>query len=142
MGSATNSLEKAMLDHFLGGPDYARPGQIYVGLSRAEIEEDGSGVDEPDGAAGYARVEVTNNNTNFPDAEINAEDKAETELATQVDFPEATGSWGTITHFFLADSSAGENILLKGELVVAKEVEEGDNPGYSFRAGEIIITKD
>ena len=140
MGSATNYLEIAMLDHLLGGPDYTRPANIYVGLSRAEIAEDGSGIDEP--GFGYARVEVTNNNTNFPDAATNANDKAETELAIQVDFPAATGSWGTITHFFLADSSVGGNILLKGELVTPKEVNDGDEPGYSFRAGEIIITKD
>ncbi len=142
MGALTNYTEVKLLDHFLGGGDYTRPVNIYVGLSKAEIQEDGTGVDEPDGADGYARVEVANNNTNFPDAQINANDKAQTHNDIQINFPEATGNWGTITHFFFADNSTGDNILIKGELVQSVEINTGDNPGFSFRQDEILITFD
>ena len=47
-GSFTDALERATLDHIFGGPDYTRPATLYIGLSTTPINDDGSGITEPD----------------------------------------------------------------------------------------------
>lgn len=56
----------------------------------------GSGLAEPPTAAGYARAEASAGN-------FKSADRAITNQA-YVYFPEATGSWGTITHMCVVDS--------------------------------------
>lgn len=95
-------------------------GTLYVGLSTNAILSDGTGVIEPSGMA-YARVPITATSTNFNSA-INGA------LTTKVDiqFPESTGNWGTVTYVFLADSAtltAGAyNVLFYDVLSPARPV--------------------
>lgn len=129
-------LEKKLLDHVLGGGDYTRPGTVYVGLSTSAPNDDGSGITEPSGGA-YARVAVTNNTTNWPVSTGNPSTKSN---GTSVDFPQASGAWGTVTHFFIADASAAGNVLASGALAASKTV--GANDTLSFAAGAITVTLD
>ena len=53
MGSKSNYLEDALLDHVLGGGDYTRPATVYIGLWTATLDDasDGDTAGEPSGNA-------------------------------------------------------------------------------------------
>lgn len=88
-GSYSDYVEKKILDHVWGGPDYVRPAVIYVGLSSTAVNEDGTNNTEPS-AGSYARIAITNNATNFPPAAGNPTQKA---CQIELDFPKATAPW-------------------------------------------------
>jgi hypothetical protein len=134
--SFTDFLEKKLLDHVWGGGDYVRAGTVYVGLSTTTVNDDGTGITEPSGGA-YARVAVTNNVTNFPASSGSPSTKSN---GTAITFPQASASWGTITHFFISDASSGGNILASGALTASKTV--GANDTASFAVGDLAITLD
>jgi len=132
MGSFSNYWENKILDHVFMKQAYTQPSYIYVALSRADPGEDGSGIDEPSGN-GYARVETSGNDwTNASGGHI--------ENANDIEFPEATGDWGTITHFALFDASSGGNMLAYGSLSQSKTIGTGDTA--KFKAGDLDVTLD
>ena len=88
MGSISNYLENELLDHILGTGAYTKP-TVYVGLSTADPTDDASGNAEPSGNA-YARV---------AHSAWDAATSRATENTGTCTFPQATGSWGTITHW-------------------------------------------
>ena len=138
-GSFSDYLEKKILDHVLGGSDYERPSKVYVGLATATINDatTGSTVTEPSSSDAYARVEVTNNSTNWPAA---AGTTATKKNGIDIVFPEATGNWGSVTYFFIADENTGGNILMYGSLTNVKTIGPGDIP--RFDTDSISITLD
>ncbi len=135
--SAGNSLENAILDHILGGGDYTRETTLYVGLSTADPLDTFAGLAEPVGGS-YARVAVTNNATNFPAASAGAKSNG-----TAITFPTASGSWGTVTHFFIANhatATAVGNLLFHGALTTPRTISSGQTPSFSI--GDLDITAD
>ncbi|MBA7491906.1 hypothetical protein ES702_02454 [subsurface metagenome] len=126
-GSISDALEIKLLDHVLKNDAFAVPANIYIALSTADPTEDGSGMAEP--SDGYARVVC-----NVWDA---ATSRA-TENTNAVEFAEASGSWGTITHFAIFDAITGGNFLAHGDLAVSKTIGIGDNA--SFAAGDIDVS--
>ena len=136
--SFTHTLENKILDHIFGGEPYARPVALHVGLSLTAIQDDGSGVTEPDAEAEYERVLIANDNTTWRAAETDSEEGRGVKTnAVPIQFPEATEDWGTLTHFFIAD---GESILGHGPLFEAKTVPAG--MVVQFAPGELVITLD
>lgn len=133
MGSFTDHLENKLLDHVFGGGDYARPATLYIGLSTTTIADDGTNITEPSGN-GYARVAVTNNATNWPAASAGAKSNG-----TPITFPAATGSWGTITDFFISDADTGGNILAFGALAAAQAVASGETINFAVGALDISL---
>jgi hypothetical protein len=136
MGSKSDYLENALLDHVLGGGDFTRPATVYVGLWTASLDDasDGDTAGEVSGGS-YARVAVTNNATNWPAAASGAKANG-----TAVTFPQATGDWGTVTHFAILDAATSGNILYWGALANSKTIETGDTA--EFAIGDIDITED
>jgi hypothetical protein len=135
--SFTNYLEAGILDYVFGKQTLTQPTTLYLGVATG-VDEDGTVHGEPTiGVNGYARVAITNNNTNFPNATGGS--KANGAVFT---FPAATGSWGTVEVFFLSDSatSATTNTLGYGDLTVHKTVGDGDT--LSFAIGALTITLD
>lgn len=129
--SFSDAIELALLDHLLGGPDYVRPATVYVGLSTTTPNDDGSGITEPAGGA-YARVAVTNNATNWPAAAGGAKSNG-----TVIQFPQATATWGTVTHFVLFDADVGGTVLVTGALDTERTVQTGDQPAF---AASVLVT--
>ena len=137
--SFSNYTAQALLNSLFGktsnfGALASRP-TIYVALSTADPLEDGSGVAEPTGN-GYARVATTPADWN--DATL--ADPSVIDNANAITFPQATGAWGTITHFALYDAAVGGNYLGGGALSTSKAPTTGDTP--SFAAGELNVTLD
>ena len=132
-GSKSNGLENALLDHVLGGGDYARPATVYVALYTTAPSDSGGGVEVSGGS--YARKSVTNNSTNWPAASGGAKSNG-----TAITFVTATASWGEVTAWGLFDDPSAGNLLYWGDLAVFKTVGSGDTA--TFAVGDIDITED
>lgn len=125
-GSLSNYAENALLNHLLGTP-FSAP-DVYVGLSRSDPLDDGSGLDEPTGD-GYARVLHDDWTT-----------AASREVANNgaVTFPAVTGAgWGTISHVALFDAETGGNLLAHTPLAASKLASAGN--AFSIGNGEIRV---
>lgn len=115
MAGKSNYLENAVLDHLLGGPDYARSATVYLALFNTAPNEAGGGTEVSGG--GYARIPVTNDPTNFPPA-VNGEKM----LATIQTFPTSTTDWGTVVAMAIFDADPGGNMLFWANLVSSQAV--------------------
>lgn len=133
--SFTDFLENELLDHVFAAAAFTAPVTTFIGLSTTTPADDGTNITEPPGGAAYARVSKTNNLTNWPAAVGGLK-----ENGTTIDFATATGAWGTVTHFFIADALSGGNILASGVLTTPKTIDSGDTA--SFAVGDIDITLD
>ena len=128
MGSISNHLELELLDHILKVGSYSQPANLYIALSTADPTDDGSGISEPSGGS-YARL--VNN-----DWETAA--SRHTENSSAISFVQATGSWGTITHFAIFDHISAGNMIAHGSLASSISVVNGNI--VSFDSGAIDIT--
>jgi hypothetical protein len=129
MGGFSNYWEDKILDHIFGKDNYTSP-TIYVALSTAEPLDDASGFAEPTGNA-YARVGTS-------PSDWNAASGGVLNNASDIIFPKATGSWGTITHFALFDAATGGNMLAHGALSQTKTVDSLYTA--TFDAGDLNIS--
>jgi len=132
-GSFSDYLELELLDHVFGGADYTRPATLYVGLYTAAPTDAGGGTEVSGGS--YARVAVTNNDTNWPAAAAGAKANG-----TAITFPTATGDWGTVVAFGIFDADEAGNLLAWADLTVSKAIGSGDTA--SFAIGALDITLD
>jgi hypothetical protein len=133
-GGKSNYLEDELLDHVLGGGDFARPATVYVALFTVTPDDTGGGTECS--GTDYARKAVTNNSTNWP-ASTGGSKSNGVELA----FPEAgSGGWGTVVAFGIFDADSGGNLLYWGPISPSKAIAEGDVP--KFAASGITITED
>lgn len=138
-GSFADFLEKKVLDQIFGATAYTAPATLYAGLSTTTPGDDATNFTEPSGNA-YARVAITNNTTNFPNATGSGAGGSTKQNGTAVTFPTATGSWGTVTYMGFFDAASVGNLLAYGQLAVAKLVQNLDTP--SFAINDVTITLD
>jgi hypothetical protein len=130
----TTASDNQQLDKLFGGTNYAPPANLYIGLSTTAPTKAGGNVTEPVGNA-YARVAVTNNAANWPNAAAGSKANA-----NAVNFAEPTGAgWGTVTHFVVYDALAAGNLVAYGTLAANKTIGAGST--VSFAAGAIVITE-
>ena len=135
MGSKSDYLENQLLDLVLGdGGTFSHPATVYVALYTVTPSDSGGGTEVTGGS--YARVAVTNNATNFPDASGGAKANG-----TAITFPTPTANWGTIVAFAILDASTAGNLLYWGAITPNKTVNNGD-PAPSFAVGDLDITED
>jgi len=119
-------LENKVLDHVLGTTSYTMPTTVYIGLSTGSFADDNSGTELS--GSGYARQSIA----------FDAAASGTTDNTSAVDFPTATGSWGTVSHYGLFDASSGGNLLIHGAFTASKAVASGDI--LRIAAGELDIT--
>jgi hypothetical protein len=55
-----------------------------------------------------------------------------------VEFPQATGSWGTVAYIGLRDASSGGNLLYHTALDASKTIATGDV--FRISAGSLSVT--
>jgi len=125
--SFTNFLETEILDHVFAGAAYTAPGTHYLGLFTSAPGETGGGT-ELSGSA-YVRKSVaftTSGNTTSNNA--------------AVEFPTATGSWGTVTHVGVFDASSSGNLMAYATLSSSKAIATGDV--FRVPSGDLDITLD
>ena len=119
------------MDHIFGKGSYTSP-TIYAGLSTADPTDTGSGLAEPSGN-GYARVQTSA-------CDWNAASNGTLDNSSDITFTQATGNWGTITHFALFDAATAGNMLAHGALNQPKSISESDTA--RFEAGDLNISLD
>ena len=89
--------------------NYSYP-NVYVGLSTTAPDRGGSGYTEPSSAAGYSRVLLGTYNQ-AATQKMGAANLGASSNTDIIYFPEATGSWGTCTHFLIF-SAATDGVLI------------------------------
>jgi hypothetical protein len=130
MGSISDYLENALLDHVLGTASYTQP-TIYVGLSTADPTDAGSGDTEPTYTA-YARV---------AHSAWDAAASRATENTGTITFPQkADGSSETITHFTIYDASSGGNMLAHGAFTTQKTIVVNNTPTIADGELDVSVT--
>ena len=123
--SFTNFLETEILDHVFAGAAYTAPSTKYIGLFTAAPGETGGGT-EVSGSA-YARQTM---------AFTTSGDTTSNNAA--VEFPTATGSWGTITHVGIFDAVTSGNLMVYATLTASKAIASGDV--FRVPSGDLDIT--
>jgi hypothetical protein len=109
---------------------------IYVGLSTSAPLADGTNVTEPVGN-GYARVLLGNTSQELTQ-KMGTVANGHVENDEIIYFPEATGSWGTITHFCIFDSASSGNLLAFGAL--STSIQPVANTIPIVRIGELDLS--
>ena len=124
--SFSNFLETEILDHVFAGAAYTAPTTKYLALFTALADGEAGSVTEVTGG-GYARQTVaftTSGNTTSNNA--------------AVEFPTATGNYGTVTHVGVYDASTSGNLMAYAALSSSKTIETGDV--FRVPSGDLDIT--
>lgn len=137
MGSFSNYSEDKILDHVTGKTSFTLPTTVAVSLCTADPTDAGTGASQSEcaNANSYARVDTVG-------ANWDASSGGATANAAALSFPEASGSWGTATHFALNDSASygAGNMLAHSILGASKAIGSGDTP--KFAIGDLDLTLD
>jgi hypothetical protein len=136
MGSFSNDAENKILDHVVGGSDYARPATLHLALLTTAPTDasTGSTIVEAN-YTGYQRKAVTNNSTNFPAASNGLKSNG-----VEIVFDECTAGSSTVSHFAICDASSAGNVIAWGSLGTPRTYEAGVTPRIAI--GDLQITLD
>jgi hypothetical protein len=126
MAAISDFLENALINATLRNTTYTSPTDVYVGLFTTDPTDDGSGTEVSGGS--YARTVATFAAPSDGSSSTNAD----------VQFPQATGVWGTVTHFGIFDASTAGNLLYHGVLTASKTIETGDV--FKIASGNLTVT--
>jgi hypothetical protein len=118
-------LENKVLLHVLANTAYSSPTTVYLGLHTADPTDAGTGTEVSGNA--YARQVAAFTVTNDTASNTSA-----------IEFPTATGSWGTVSHVGIWDNLTGGNLLFHGQLSASKTIASGDV--FRVPAGDLDIT--
>jgi len=139
MGSKSDYLEAKLLDLVLGATAFSAPATVYLALFSVTPSDSGGGTEAT--GSGYARLAITNNTTNWPNA--TGTSPTTKNNGTVLTMATATGDWSSGSNMVawgLFDASSGGNLLYWGALTEAKPVLNGDTPSFAVNA--ISITED
>lgn len=128
MSAMSNYLENEILDHILGTGAYTAPSTVYIGLATASFADDASGTELS--GNGYARQS----------AAFNAAASGTADNSAAIEFPAATASWGTVSHFGVFDAASSGNLLIHGAFTTAKAISTGDI--LKISSGDLDISAD
>ena len=126
MAEMSNYLENALINATLRNTSYTSPATVYVGLYTSDPTDANSGTEVSGGS--YARTAVT----------FGAPSNGVTTNSGAVEFPQATGSWGTIGWIGLLDASTSGNLLYHSPLDVSKVISSGDI--FKIAVGSLSVT--
>jgi hypothetical protein len=104
--SFSDYLEDKVLNHVFGGTSYTAPTTLYVGVFTSAASDAGPGTEVS--GNGYARQSVA--------FTVSGTSPTTATSSAAVEFPEATGSWGTVTYAGVFDASSAGNMLAWAEL--------------------------
>lgn len=132
MGTFSNYLENAWLRHVLEGAAFSVPATVALALHTADPTDDGTGAEVAD-ANNYSRTSCKAQFATAAATKIISND-------ADITCPTASGSWGTVSHWGLWDSSVwgSGNLLAHGSFAVSKAVGNGQTP--KILNGEIDIS--
>ena len=126
MSAMSDYLENAFLSHFCSVSSTTMPAAVYLGLSTASMNDDDSGTELS--GSGYARQAIT----------FAAAASASISSNAAAEFPAATGSWGSDSHWAIYDAATAGNQLFHGSFATAKTIATGDI--LKVASGDLTIT--
>lgn len=125
MASFSDYLKTALLNATLRGTSYTSPSTVYVGLFTTDPTDAGTGTEVSGGS--YARQSAT---FAAPASGVSA-------TSAYVQFPQATASWGTITHVGIFDALTGGNLMYHDALLLSKTIDTGDV--FKISSGQLTV---
>jgi hypothetical protein len=126
MAEISNYLENALINATLRNTSYTSPATVYMALYTTDPTDADTGTEIS--GNGYARQSVT----------FGAPSNGASTNSAAVEFPQATGSWGTIAFIGLRDASSGGNLLYHSPLDASKTISTGDV--FRISAGNLSVT--
>lgn len=132
MASLSDYLENEILDHILRKETYVAP-DLWIALFTADDGLEAGTITSEVSGGSYARLEIDRTILKFTVASSGASDNTE-----NWEFPEASGSWGTVAYMAIMDAVSGGNVLVHGALTVSKAIASGDV--FRFKTGELDVT--
>tara|TARA_R100000458_G_scaffold48435_1_gene47497 strand:- start:1069 stop:1452 length:384 start_codon:yes stop_codon:yes gene_type:complete len=127
MAGFSDYLENAVLGYVFSGASFSQPGTKYLALYTSAPTDAGGGTELSGNA--YARQSCAFTTT-----------AAQSTNSAAVEFPTATGSWGTIVSVGVFDASTSGNLLAWSNLTASKTIASGDV--FRINAGELDIDLD
>lgn len=119
MSEMSNYLENALLDHVLNNTSLTSPTTVWLALFTADPGETGSLTNE-----------VTTTGTAYARqvASFGAASSGTSTSDADIEFPQATASYGTVSHVGIMDNAtAGAgNMLFYTSLTTSKAIDSGD----------------
>jgi hypothetical protein len=126
MSNFSNYLENALINATLRNTTYTSPSTCFVALYTSDPTDADTGTECTGGS--YTRQSVT----------FGAPSNGVATNNTDVTFPTATGSWGTITHVGVRDASTAGNLLYHASLTASKSISSGDI--FKISSGNLSVT--
>ena len=122
----SNYLENALINATLRATNFTAPTAVYISLHTADPTDDGSGTEVSGNA--YVRQAAT----------FGAPSNGVSTTTADITFPQATGSWGTVSYIAIWDAESTGNMLYHTPLDVAKAIDTGDI--FKIAAGSLTVT--
>ena len=126
MAEMSNYLENALINATLRNTSYTTPTTVYLALYTSDPTDADSGT-EVSGTS-YARQSIT---FGAPSNGVSTNSEA-------IEFPQAGGSWGTVTHVGIRDASSAGNLLYHTPLDASKTIATGDV--FRVAIGSLSVT--
>ena len=126
MSEMSNYLENGLLNAVLRNTSYTSPTTVYVGLYTSNPGEGNTGT------------EISGNSYARKSATFGAPSDGVCTNSAAVEFDQATGSWGTVSHVGLLDAITSGNLLFYTDITTSKTIETGDI--FKIAAGSLSVT--
>lgn len=126
MAEMSNYLENALINAVLRNTSYTSPTTTYLALYTSDPTDADTGTEISGGS--YARQSIT----------FGAPSNGVSTNSAAIEFPQATGSWGTITHVAIRDALTTGNMLYHTPLDASKTIASGDI--FRIAIGSLSVT--
>ena len=126
MAEFSNYLENALINATLRNTSYTSPTTVYMGLYTSDPTDANTGTEVSGGS--YTRMAVT----------MGAPSNGVSTNSAAIEFPQASGSWGTVGWIGLLDASSAGNLLYHTPLDTSKTISSGDI--FKIAIGGLSVT--
>ena len=126
MAEMSNYLENALINATLRNTSYTSPATVYMGLYTSDPTDANTGTEVSGGS--YTRTAVT----------MGAPSNGVSTNSAAVEFPQASGSWGTVGWIGILDASSSGNLLYHTALDTSKTISSGDI--FKIAIGGLSVT--
>lgn len=134
MGSLTDFAENALAKHLSTEAAYTPVATLKLALCTADPTDaaTGASMNEVANSGSYARTTIA----------FSAASSRRVTSTGAVTFPQATGAWGTVTHWAIVDSATygAGNVLAAGAFTVAKSIVALNTPSIATTEIYVEIT--
>lgn len=129
----TDHLEVALLNHVFRASSYSAPGTLYVALHTAVPIDAGTGQEQTETAAGYARqgVAAGTSTWNISDSEVSN--------AAAIEFTADGGAWATTVAMSIFDALTTGNMLMFDAFDSSVTLTDGDTGRFAIDAITVTL---